>query len=377
MNAMKVLANLVDWDVRNMPESIEIETIVQAVIKTLNHKFSGFTSDLVGMQPHIKELEKFLKLSSKDDGFWVLGIWGMSGVGKTTHATLLYDRISYQFDARCFINNTSKLYMDGGIVAVQRQILGQALDERNLDSYDTCEIAGIMLSRLQSGLKVLLVLDNVDQLEQLQELVPLLNSSDASELFFRKAFKGEYQSSNCVELIPEILKYVQNLPLAIKVVGSFLCTRDATQWRDALDRLKNNPDNKIMDVLQMSADGLQHENLGKKLFGTAISMTQYCGVSIWRCNDFYHVMETKTGTYNNVKAVVLDQKENFSKCRAEGFSNMSNLVLLMLYHNNFSGNLDFLSNNLCYLLWHGYPFISLPSNFEPVCLVELNRPDSS
>ena len=80
---------------------------------------------------------------------------------------------------------------------------------------------------------------------------------------------------------------------------------------------------------------------------------------------------------NNVKAIVLDQKENFSKCRAEGFSNMRNLGLLILYHNNFSGNLNFVSNNLRYLLWHGYPFTSLPSNFEPYFLVELNMPDSS
>jgi replication-associated recombination protein RarA len=64
------------------------------VIKTLGHKFSGFADDLVGMQPHIEELEKLLKLTSEDDDFRVLGIWGMGGVGKTTHATVLYDRIS-------------------------------------------------------------------------------------------------------------------------------------------------------------------------------------------------------------------------------------------------------------------------------------------
>jgi hypothetical protein len=80
---------------------------------------------------------------------------------------------------------------------------------------------------------------------------------------------------------------------------------------------------------------------------------------------------------NNVKAIVLDQKENFSKCMAEGFSNMRNLVLLILYHNNFSGNINFLSDNLRYLLWHGYPFTSLPSNFEPYYLVELNMPNCS
>jgi hypothetical protein len=94
--------------------------------------------------------------------------------------------------------------------------------------------------------------------------VPLLNSNDACEFFRRKAFKGDDQSSNCVELIPEVLKYTQHLPLAIGVIGSFLCTRDATQRRDALDRLKSNPDSKIMDVLQMRVDGLQYEE--KEIF---------------------------------------------------------------------------------------------------------------
>jgi hypothetical protein len=109
----------------------------------------------------------------------------------------------------------SKIYKDGGAVAVQKQIL---------DTYDTCEITGMMVSRFHSGIKVLLVLDNVDQLEQLQELainpkllckesriiittrdehilrlfgtdkihrVQLLNDNDARELFCRKAFQKE------------------------------------------------------------------------------------------------------------------------------------------------------------------------------------------
>ncbi|AES66949.1 TIR-NBS-LRR class disease resistance protein [Medicago truncatula] len=80
----------------------------------------------------------------------------------------------------------------------------------------------------------------------------------------QKRVKNLRKTSNCVELIPEVLKYTQHLLLVIRIVGSFLCTRDATQWRDALDRLKKNPDSKIVDVLQMSVDGLQHEE--KEIF---------------------------------------------------------------------------------------------------------------
>ena len=38
----------------------------------------------------------------------------------------------------------------------------------------------------------------------------------------------------------------------------------AIQWRDALDRMKNIPDKKIMDVLEISIDGLNHEE--KEIF---------------------------------------------------------------------------------------------------------------
>ena len=97
------------------------------------------------------------------------------------------------------------------------------------------EISGIVRNRLPN-IKVLIVLDNVDEIEQLENLatkpklllkgsrmvitttdehilkvyegdalihkVSLLNEKDACELFSRKALKSEEQSSGCVELIP-------------------------------------------------------------------------------------------------------------------------------------------------------------------------------
>lgn len=142
----------------------------------MGHKFSGLADDLIGIQPRVKELESFLKLSSENehDGFRVLGIWGMSGIEKTTLAKGLYDRISYQFDACCFIETVSRIYKDGGgrnggATAMQKEILRQTIDDKNVDSYSPLQICEIVRNRLHN-IKLLVVLDDVNQYEQLQEL---------------------------------------------------------------------------------------------------------------------------------------------------------------------------------------------------------------
>lgn len=80
------------------------------------------------------------------------------------------------------------------------------------------------------------------------------------------------------------------------------------------------------------------------------------------------------------KAIILNQKKDvcdFNPLRDEDLSKMKNLKVLILYHSNFPGSLKFLSDSLCYLLWNGYPFTSLPSNFQPYNLVEFNMPGSN
>jgi len=65
-------------------------------------------------------------------------------------------------------------------------------------------------------------------------------------------------------LVNSILHYANGLPLAIKVLGSFLYDRDIYEWRSALSRLRESPDKDIMDVLHLSFDGLKESE--KEIF---------------------------------------------------------------------------------------------------------------
>ncbi|XP_057435400.1 disease resistance protein RUN1-like isoform X2 [Lotus japonicus] len=466
--AMTSLAGLAGWDVRNKPEYEEIGKIVEGVIKVLGHKFSLGANDLIGIQPRVQELESLLKLGSINDEFRVLGIWGMGGIGKTTLACGLYDRVSYLFEACCFIEDVSNVYKDGAI-AIQKQILRQTLDETNLETYGPSEISGIVRKRLHN-VKLLIVLDNVDQFEQLEKLcidpkllcagsrmiittrdehilrtygadkvyeVQQLDADDACKLLCRKAFQRDGPWNIFEKLIPEVLNYAQGLPLAIRVMGSFLYTRDPSQWRATLDGLHNNPDRGIVEVLQKSYDGLQPrvqeiflhvacffkreredyvkrildacglypdigipllieksfisirnqeihmhdmlQELGKQIARGKHLDEPECWSRLWLYSDFHRVMMSETGA-TGVKAIVLDQKEDafkFNKLRAEDLSKMTCLKLLIISHKNFSGRPVSLSNLLRYFSWNGYPFTSLPPTFHPCDLVELNMPDSS
>jgi hypothetical protein len=146
---------------------------------------------------------------------------------------------------------------------------------------------------------VLIILDDVDQLEQLRALVGKrclfgpgsriiattrnkrlliehdvaedeiyeakeLNDNEALQLFCWKAFKEDHPPKDFVELSKKFLNYANGLPLALEVLGSSMYRRRVDVWESMLSKLKEIPDEKIHDKLQISFDGLSE--LEKKIF---------------------------------------------------------------------------------------------------------------
>ncbi|XP_065862899.1 disease resistance protein RPV1-like [Euphorbia lathyris] len=107
---------------------------------------------------------------------------------------------------------------------------------------------------------------------------------------------------------------------------------------------------------------------------------------LWHHQDVHHVLTNNTGT-RAVEGISLDLSTTRElHLTSEAFKKMYNLRLLKFHDPDFEyfskvhfpdEGLTFHSNKLRYFHWYRYPSKSLPSNFFPENLVELNLPLSN
>ncbi|MBA0619345.1 hypothetical protein Godav_028533 [Gossypium davidsonii] len=209
----------------------------------------------------------------------------MGGIGKTTLARIAYTQTSPHFECKTFLADVRVVSDKCGLVFLQKQLLSQILLDEYFNFFNVHEGNAIISHRLSSK-KVLIVLDDVDNIQHLKCLVgnrdwfglgsriivttrdehllrsdrvddvykpTTLNPNDALRLFNLKAFGSDTTlKDDFIELSKRIVHYAGGLPLALEVLGSFLCGRDVAQWRSAIERLKRNSSKEILDRLRIS-----------------------------------------------------------------------------------------------------------------------------
>ena len=214
-------------------------------------------------------------------------VWG--GLGKTTLARVIYEKFSNDFEGSSFIANVREVSEKQSLLPLQKQLLRKTLGERNIDIWNVYD--GVeMIKRNLQWKRVLVALDDVNQLEQLEKLVGeygwfgegswiiittrdehlllqhevhkiykpnTLNVHDALKIFCLKAFKNEQPGEGYVQLSENVISYAKGLLLALVTLGSFLFGRTMDEWQSALDNLKKNPKSEIFDILKLSYDGLE------------------------------------------------------------------------------------------------------------------------
>ncbi|KAL4592775.1 hypothetical protein LXL04_005780 [Taraxacum kok-saghyz] len=227
----------------------------------------------------------------------MIGVWGVGGGGKSTLASFIYDDISNMFDSCCFVNNIREESRKNGLEKLQEKLLSCIFKQKQVQEVRRVEEGRHMIMARLRHKKVLIVLDDVDQVDQLRALVGsrdwfgegsriiittrnehilnahgvdvihqinLLNNDEAVRLFRKYAHRDCTPKEDFEKLSTEVVSYAGRLPLALKVLGSFLCGRNSMQWRSALDRLKDIPHKDIIGILRISFDGLEQDE--KDLF---------------------------------------------------------------------------------------------------------------
>ncbi|ONI28803.1 hypothetical protein PRUPE_1G162500 [Prunus persica] len=272
-----------------------IHKIVQDISQQVRDRTYLYVTEYpVRMCHPVEYILKLLDLGEKD--VRMAGLWGTGGIGKTTIAKAVYNSIAHEFEGFCFLESVRECSMShGGLAKLQKTLLFEILGGRKL-KVTNVDKGVTMIKEWLRGRKVLLVLDDVDDMEQLHKLVgacdwfgvgsriiittrdkqlltahhvnlihevKILDDPEALELFCWHAFKrSEPPLGDYVKLAERAIRYAQGLPLALKVLGSCLCGGSTDKWEAALNGFKST---KIQDVLKISSDALDDDGV-KEVF---------------------------------------------------------------------------------------------------------------
>ncbi|XP_010482143.1 PREDICTED: disease resistance protein RML1B-like [Camelina sativa] len=287
--ALKVVGNiagehLLKWENEaKMIEKIARDVSDKLVATTPSNDFDG----MVGLEPHLLEMKSLLDLDN--DGVKIVGIYGPAGIGKTTIARALQSLISNRFQLTCFVENLRGSYHSGlddyGLkLRLQEHLLSKILNHNEM----RIGHLGVIQDRL-CDMKVLIVLDDVDDLKQLEALADETNwfgpgsrvvvttedqeilvqhgidityhvgfpsREEALNIFSRYTFRQSTPSDGFEKLAKRVTELCSYLPLGLRVMSSSLRGKDEDEWEVILHRLEISLDRDIERVLKIGYDSL-------------------------------------------------------------------------------------------------------------------------
>ncbi|XP_013608605.1 PREDICTED: disease resistance protein RML1A-like [Brassica oleracea var. oleracea] len=280
--------HFLNWD----KESEMIEKIARDVSNKLNITISRDFEDMVGIEKHLDKMQSLLH--SDEDGAMIVGICGPSGIGKTTIARALHSRLSSTFQLSCFMENLRGSCCNSGLdeyglkLCLQELLLSKIFNQNGMRIYHL----GALPERLCDQ-KVLIILDDVDNLQQLEALadetnwfgdgsrvivttedqelleqhgisniyhVDLPTEKEARKIFCRYAFRQSLPPYGYENLAERATELCGNLPFGLRVMGSMLRGKKEDDWESILCRLENSNIPKIDAVLRVGFDNLHEKD---------------------------------------------------------------------------------------------------------------------
>jgi hypothetical protein len=270
----------------------------------------------VGIDSRVQDVIQLLDMQQSNDVL-LLGMFGMGGIGKTTIAKAIYNEIGRKFEGRSFLANVREVWeKKDRQVDLQAKLLfdtskGTATKIQSIDS------GKILLKDRLYNKRVLIVLDDVNELEQLDALcgsrkwfglgsrivittrdmhilrgngvdkvysMKEMDLSESTELFSWHAFKQASPKEEFVGISRDVVMYSGGLPLALEILGRYLFERKAVEWRCVLEKLKRIPNDKVQKKLKISYDGLDDDYM------KAIFLDIACFFIGMDLNDVVHIL---------------------------------------------------------------------------------------
>nr|GFB19371.1 NB-ARC domains-containing protein [Tanacetum cinerariifolium] len=196
------------------------------------------------------EVIRLMRMESSEVLF--IGICGMSGIGKTTLAEAVFNKLKNNYDKNSFIENIkdiSKQDNSTDLCKLQQKLLDDILKEKSVRVQSVKHGQTLLETKLR-GLKVIIVLDDVNHVDQLTCL------AGGREWFgpgtrIMSAFEHGPPTPVYEKWSDAIVKLAGGLPLAVNVYASLLYGKEESYWKEMLKKLQEYPPKDVLGRIEV------------------------------------------------------------------------------------------------------------------------------
>lgn len=308
-NALENIAEILGFEVEHVDSGYlePLKNVVSRLRELLKKDEQDVTENLVGIDRDVPEMMRKLGVDYQEEQVvkrlktmesCVVVIWGLPGVGKTTLAKVVYNKISHLFDSCSFLEDVKDEIEQNRMIYLQKKLI-RDLKRGDCPKVESYSEGTKLIKFLFRTKRVLIVLDNVDDFEQIKPLaeklwwfgpgsriilttrrkdvilhynvqelsehkVSSMDENHALKLFYKHAFRSDQPLEDYGSLPSDIMFVVGRLPLAIEMVGKYLYDKSREIWKETLQKLQREPDKKVERVLTESYNLL--EGTTKEIF---------------------------------------------------------------------------------------------------------------
>ncbi|XVE81244.1 hypothetical protein DITRI_Ditri15bG0047800 [Diplodiscus trichospermus] len=279
---------LIDFKNQNFHryESRFIQMIIEDVYGKLNRSMRNglhVATHPVALESRVKRVMELLDIGS--DEVRIVGIHGISGIGKTTIANAVYNMVYGRFEGCSFLSNIKDdIQQPNSLARKQEQLLSDILSWKDIKIDNIDRGVNLIKERLCCR-RVFIVLDDMDDSMQWRQLVgdrkslgprsrilvttrderlltglevdkrykvKKLNYEESIQLLSWHAFRRLVPEKDYLELSNRLVHHAQGLPLALEILGSYLFKRSQPEWESFMEKLQKIPHHQIQKKLRIS-----------------------------------------------------------------------------------------------------------------------------